>query len=166
MTRNLIPPAYRQGQQAATSIDPDLAGRYAKNLTIGDPIADLAVASLAGLDAQEVHELILAGIDEDQHRLERAPEALRSFFTAIDSPPEWLDETLLPAGSRMFFRNSDLVIGALVAGSLIEGFSTNISKSFFITGHLRDQGMRRLKQNNRHMTEVFIPGGMGRKADG
>ena len=135
-------------------------------MTIGDPLADAAVGSLVNVDPQEVHQLIQAGMDQDQRRLEQAPEPLRSFFAATDSPPEWLDMTLLAAGSRMFFRNSDTLIGALAAGSLIEGFSTNISKSFFITGHLRDQGERRLKQNNRHMTEVFIPGGMERKADG
>ena len=166
MSVNRIPTAYRRGHLAAASIDADLAGRYAEHMTIGDPLADAAVGSLVNVDPQEVHQLIQAGMDQDQRRLEQAPEPLRSFFAATDSPPEWLDMTLLAAGSRMFFRNSDTLIGALAAGSLIEGFSTNISKSFFITGHLRDQGERRLKQNNRHMTEVFIPGGMERKADG
>ena len=161
-----IPTAYRRGHLAAVSIDADLAGRYAEHMIIGDPLADAAVGSLVHVDPQEVHELIQAGMDQDQRRLEQAPEALRSFFAAMDSPPEWLDKTTLASGSRMFFRNSDTLIGALAAGSLIEGFSTNISKSFFITGHLRDQGERRLKQNNRHMTELFIPGGMDRKADG
>ena len=45
-------------------------------------------------------------------------------------------------------------------------FSTNIAKSFFLTGRLRDKGVRRLKQNNRHMLEIFMPGGMDRHADG
>jgi len=54
----------------------------------------------------------------------------------------------------------------MVGGTLVEGFSTNISKSFFITGRLRDQGVRRLRQNNRHMVEIFFPGGMERDSDG
>ena len=66
----------------------------------------------------------------------------------------------------MFHRNSKLVLGAFVGGTLIEGFSTNISKSFFITGRVRDQGVRRLKQNNRHMVELFVPGGLDRYGDG
>ena len=55
---------------------------------------------------------------------------------------------------------------AFVAGVLIEGFTTNIAKSFFITGRVRDQGVRRLGQNNRHMLEIFLPGGLYRQGDG
>ena len=54
----------------------------------------------------------------------------------------------------------------MVGGVLVEGFTTNISKSFFLSGRLRDQGVRRLKQNNRHMLEIFMPGGMDRYGDG
>ena len=66
----------------------------------------------------------------------------------------------------MFYRNSQIVLAAFVAGVLIEGFTTNIAKSFFITGRVRDQGIRRLGQNNRHMMEIFLPGGMYRHGDG
>ena len=66
----------------------------------------------------------------------------------------------------MFYRNSQIVLAAFVAGVLIEGFTTNIAKSFFITGRVRDQGVRRLGQNNRHMMEIFLPGGMYRHGDG
>ncbi len=59
-----------------------------------------------------------------------------------------------------------MVLGALLGGVLIEGFSTNISKSFVITGRLRDQGIRRLQQNNRHLAEIFLPGGLERDGDG
>ena len=38
--------------------------------------------------------------------------------------------------------------------------------SFFITGRVRDQGVRRLGQNNRHMMEIFLPGGLYRDGDG
>ena len=54
----------------------------------------------------------------------------------------------------------------LVGGSLIEGFSSNIARSFDITGRLRDQGVRRLEQNNRPVMEIFLPGGSERYGDG
>ena len=41
----------------------------------------------------------------------------------------------------MFHRNSHLILGAFVGGTLVEGFATNIAKSFFITGRVRDQGV-------------------------
>ena len=53
-----------------------------------------------------------------------------------------------------------------MGGSLVEGFSTNISRSFVITGRLREQGVRRLRQNNRHVLEIFMPGGLERFGDG
>jgi hypothetical protein len=59
-----------------------------------------------------------------------------------------------------------MFIGAFVGAVLIEGFSTLISKSFSITGRLVDQGTRRLKQNNRHLAEIFIPGGLEQGGDG
>ena len=59
-----------------------------------------------------------------------------------------------------------MILAAFVAGVLIEGFTTNIAKSFFITGRVHDQGIRRLGQNNRHMIEIFLPGGLDRQGDG
>ena len=66
----------------------------------------------------------------------------------------------------MFHRNSHTVLAAFVAGVLIEGFTTNIARSFMLTGRVRDRGIRRLGQNNRHMTEIFLPGGLQRDGDG
>ena len=66
----------------------------------------------------------------------------------------------------MFHKNTRLVLAGMVGGVLVEGFTTNIAKSFFITGRLRDQGVRRLQQNNRHMVEIFMPGGLHRYGDG
>lgn len=66
----------------------------------------------------------------------------------------------------MFHRNSYTVLVAFVTGVLIEGFTTNIAKSFMLTGRVRDRGVRRLGQNNRHMTEIFFPGGLDRHGDG
>ena len=66
----------------------------------------------------------------------------------------------------MFHRNSQVILAAFVTGVLIEGFTTNIAKSFFITGRVRDQGTRRLGQNNRHMMEIFLPGGLYMQGDG
>ena len=54
---------------------------------------------------------------------------------------------------------------AFVTGVLVEGFSTMIAKSFNITGRVAST-KRRLQQNNRHMMEIFFPGGMQRKGDG
>ena len=79
------------------------------------------------------------------------------FFEKAARPPEWVDLDEFVPGIRMFHRNSRLILGAFVGGVLVEGFSTNIGRSFNITGRLRENGVRRLKQNNRHMIEIFMP---------
>ena len=68
-------------------------------------------------------------------------------------------------GVRAFHANVDLMLTAFVTGVLVEGFSTLIAKSFNITGRVAST-KRRLQQNNRHMMEIFFPGGMQRKGDG
>ena len=98
--------------------------------------------------------------------LRDAPASLREFFGEAEALPEWLDYSAFAPGVRMFHRNSQVILAAFVAGVLIEGFTTNIAKSFFITGRVRDQGVRRLGQNNRHMMEIFLPGGLYRDGDG
>ena len=98
--------------------------------------------------------------------LRDAPAILREFFSEASTPPAWLDLEELAPGVRMFHRNSPLILAGMVGGVLVEGFSSNISKSFFISGRLRDQGVTRLKQNNRHMVEIFMPGGLECFSDG
>ena len=54
---------------------------------------------------------------------------------------------------------------AFVTGVLVEGFSTLIAKSFSITERVSST-TRRLQQNNRHMMDIFFPGGLYRENDG
>ena len=61
------------------------------------------------------------------------------------------------ADFRGFHRHSAMILQAFAAGVLVEGFTTNIARSFIITGRLRDQGVRRLQNNNRHVMEIFWP---------
>ncbi len=74
-----------------------------------------------------------------------APSEVHALFDDVMAPPDWLDLPALTAGIHMFHRNRKMVVAGMLAGVLVEGFSTNISQSFFITGRLRDQGVRRLQ---------------------
>ena len=68
-------------------------------------------------------------------------------------------------GIRAFYANVNLMLVAFVTGVLVEGFSTMIAKSFSITGRVAST-KRRLQQNNRHMMDIFFPGGLLRDGDG
>lgn len=162
-----IPRAYIDGYAKGREVDPERSENYVSHTRIGDPLADAVIADLDPLGPSEVARLIKLGMhDRDGNSLDGAPASVRKFFAHCSKPPEWLDLSSFQPGCRMFHRNSRLVLAGMVGGVLVEGFSTNIAKSFFLTGRLRDKGVRRLKQNNRHMLEIFMPGGMESHADG
>ena len=162
-----IPTDYAIGYEKARAIAPDIADKYIAHTLIGDPLGEEMAADLEAFSASESERLIQAAMNEEgEEALKDAPDSLRRLFKEAETPPEWLDYSTFAPSVRMFYRNSQIVLAAFVAGVLIEGFTTNIAKSFFITGRVRDQGVRRLGQNNRHMMEIFLPGGMYRHGDG
>ena len=161
-----IPSDYLPGYEKARVVNRELADRYIDHTTIGDPAADAAIADLLALEPQQIARFIRAGMDRDGDTLRAAPPRVRDFFELLETPPQWANPDAFIPGVRMFHRNSSRILGAFVGGTLVEGFSTNIAKSFFITGRLRESGVRRLKQNNRHMVEIFMPGGLERHGDG
>ena len=162
-----LPTDYMAGYENARQAAPEMASNYVAHTLIGDPLAEAMTEDLAELGDGESMRLIQAAMEQEgDEALRNAPESMRKFFKDAETPPEWLDFAAFAPGVRMFHRNSRVILAAFVAGVLIEGFTTNIAKSFFITGRVRDQGVRRLGQNNRHMMEIFLPGGLYREGDG
>ena len=133
-----IPSDYHAGYPRARELAPELAENYVAHTLIGDPEADEMMAELAPLGQAKLGRFIRIGMDgRDERALRETPAALREFFRSCERVPDWVDFEGFAPGVRMFHRNSQLVLGAMVGGTLVEGFSTNISKSFFITGRLR-----------------------------
>ena len=162
-----IPTDYIPGYEKARAIAPDIADKYIAHTHVGDPLGEEMTDDLSKFNPEEASILIQNAMDnEGEEALREAPASLRKFFKEAETLPEWLDYSAFAPGVRMFHRNSQVILAAFVAGVLIEGFITNIAKSFFITGRVRDQGVRRLGQNNRHMIEIFLPGGLYRDGDG
>lgn len=162
-----MPTDYLTGYPKASALDPETTSNYVAHTVIGDPLADAMMDDLAGLPGHERTLLFQAVMqDRDQAALAGAPPSVHAFFEDAESVPAWVDFDAFTPGIRMFHRNSKLILGAFVGGTLVEGFATNISKSFFITGRVRDQGVRRLRQNIRHMVEIFMPDGLMRDSDG
>ena len=163
----LIPTDYRAGHERARQWAPETAANYVAHTLIGDPLADAMMEDLSSVSRREQALLFQAVLQEqDWESLADAPSSAREFFDDTEKVPDWVDFDSFIPGIRMFHRNSHLILGAFVGGTLVEGFATNISKSFFISGKLRDQGVRRLRQNNRHMIEIFMPDGLTRDGDG
>ena len=159
-----IPSCYIPGYAKARTHDPVAVDNYMKHTGIGDPVLDPIMEELSDMAPGELHRFIGAGIEGHDHVLRAAPEPLRDFFKNLEEP-SWLDYEALRPGIRAFHKNVDLMLVAFVTGVLVEGFSTLIAKSFRITGRVGST-TRRLQQNNRHMMDIFFPGGMQRNGDG
>lgn len=168
MTALQAPGAYVEGYATARGVDPALADSYIRHTRIGDPDLDPVIEEVAGLASDQLQRAIRAGIERDAEALRQAPRSLRHFFEDKVGPPQWLDFEAHAPAVRAFNVNAANVLVAFVCGVLIEGFSTLISKSFATTGRVLnpESARRRLMQNNRHLMEVFFPGGMERDGDG
>ena len=160
------PTAYRPGYERARRLNPELAARYIEHTRKGDALADAAVESMTGMRQERIHRLITAGMEEDEEGFAKAPVELRKLIEYSARVPDWFDSRAVFPGCRAFHADSDLYVQALVGASIVRGFATLISKSFFTTGRLTDHGVRRLRQNIRQLIEIMIPGGLERHGEG
>ena len=161
-----IPFSYQPGYEEALLTDSDLAKTYIQHTLIGDPDADALINAISAIDHEQQGEFIRAGMDQDEEKLRDAPQGVREFFEKIGTPPAWFDPQSVYPGCSGFHAYSDLFLTAFVTDIIIRGFTTLISQSFFITGRLTDWGVRRLRQNIRHLLEIMLPGGLERHGEG
>ena len=160
-----MPSAYAEGYAKARAVDAATADNYIKHTTIADPELDSIMEELSSLPPADLHRFIGAGIERKSEVLLGAPQVLREFFDTLDTPPPWLDHEAFRPGVRAFHVNVNHMLVAFVTGVLVEGFSTLIAKSFNITERVAST-KRRLQQNNRHMMDIFYPGGLERDGEG
>ena len=162
-----IPSDYVESYERARRVDPERARNYIVHTMIADPVCDEMMVQLDGIPQRDADRFIKAAIENpDDPTLDDAPAGVHRFVEELETVPSWVDHDDFVGGVRAFHRDSSACLAAMLGGVLVEGFSTTIAKSFFITGRLRDQGVRRLRQNNRHMIEILLPGGLETRGDG
>ncbi len=166
----LTPPsAYLEGYGKARQDDAEAADNYVRHLTVGDPELDPVMAEISDLPADELHRLIGGCIEQRKEVVRRAPKVLRDFIEQAGTVPPWVDFDAFKPGMRAFHRNMTNMLIAYAVGSAVEGFATTVAKSFALTGRVTRMhagAMRRLRQNNRHMVEIYYPGGLRRDGEG
>ena len=165
MTQIQVPSDYVESYQQARRLDQAVADNYIKHALIGDPELDLVMQELSSMPPDDLHRFIGAAIEQHDEVARKAPQVLRDFFKNLEESPPWLNRRAFEPGIRAFYANVDFMLVAFVTGVVVEGFSTRIAKSFRITGRVAAT-KRRLQQNNRHMLEIFFPGGLQRDGDG
>ena len=163
------PSAYIEEYVSARLHDRATADNYIRHTLIGDPELDSVMEEISTLPSDDLHRFIGAGIEQQDEVLRAAPQALREIFDRINEPPSWLDHKAFDPAVQAFYTKATDILLALVSGVLVEGFSTLMSKPFSVTGRMlkeTDVSIRQLKQVNRHLLEVFFPGGLLREGDG
>ena len=159
-----IPSAYAAGYEAARARDPQLAEAYVRHTMVGDPLADAVIRDLGSLSPEEIHDTLAKALEGPEASRHGIPNSLLAFVQEARRIPAWFDRRRARVASQAFLRNSDIVLAALVGGSIVEGFSTLISKSF--RGRLVVAAIRRLKHNGMQLVEQYLPGGMEPGGDG
>ncbi len=164
--RTRTPDAFRAGYEATRPSNPELTDSYVAHLSIGDPDADAVVDELADVPPEKIDEFVRALLEDDGRKGDSAPRVLREFVDGSVALPEWYRSVPVQPGSRGFFRQSDLFLTAFVASTIVRGFSTTISLSFFMSGKVLAAARARLRHNIRHLVEIMIPGGLEPYGDG
>ena len=167
LAEEAIPSSYLDGYREARALDAEMADTYLAHTMIGDPAADRVVEDLArDYEQAEAAALLAAAIQNHGDLPENAPDSLRELVEEVAVLPGWYDPNVAFIATKAFLRNSEMVLAGLVGASIVEGFSTLISKSFRIRSRIVMNGVRRLKQNLIQLVEQFLPGGMEPGGDG
>ena len=162
-----IPASYVNGYNAARRRDPEFAEAYIRHTTVGDPLADRVVEELVeSTPPGQMNRIISAALNNHENLPKNTPESLRTLIAEAAVIPDWFDQDIALIATEAFLRNPEIILAGLATGAIVEGFSTLISKSFLIRGRIIGHGVRRLKQNNLHLLEQFIPGGLYPGGDG
>ena len=112
----------------------------------------------------QFHRALVHGIDS----VEAAPPALRDFFAAVDTMPEWVNFELINEGARVYRRAGKTGADVLLQLSLLGGYRFGGPTDLLVaTGGLTgDTTMRRLGETQKWGVAVSEHNGMRRDGEG
>lgn len=85
----------------------------------------------------------------------------QEFLDACHNVPTWADFTAMEAGRRVSFKYAPFVGGALLAGSLVEGYALgNAAKVLVATGRLNHDVSRRIQETSEFVYQIGLPRGV------
>lgn len=133
-------------------------------LTTGDPLADAVVTEMHEIGMARARPILARGISEGLDSLDAPPPAIAAFLTATETPPAYVDDTLLDSLSLPYFSSPTPVhIISLSAGALVRVYeSPSIATVLATTGRLVDRAERRLVETGTWLTGAMLPGSLRR----
>lgn len=127
-----------------------------------DPLADAWVKfATEELTPIERKSLLEQAIQEGFSSLKQAPASLSALFKALESPPSWLDASLLDLGRKTVRRSGPLGNWLLVNVALMGGYRyEGVIQPLLMTGRLADYAPKRLSDTTQFVQDVLSPHGL------
>jgi ER-bound oxygenase mpaB/B'/Rubber oxygenase, catalytic domain len=147
----------------------DRVDRVGAFLSVGDSLADAAMASVRGLPRDEVQTLIHVGCTQGAAALARdhAPKELTAFFEENERVPAWVDFRAIERGGALVLRTGALTGLVLAARSIVLGYaSPGGNKPLIMAGGLVERAPKRLNETARYVRSLIVPGGLRLLAEG
>ena len=140
----------------------DQVDRVGSFLHRGDELADRVVASFAALRPGEGMALLDKGLAEGASSVGNAPEPLRELLAEVERVPAWVDRRALEHGGELLFRSG--WFGGVVLGvSLLYGYASPAgNKPLAMSGRLKEQAAKRLRETSRFVEATCAPNGLAR----
>ncbi len=156
-------------------------------LALAGPGARMRGEELADLEAglmrrDELADALVRAVREDQvltmpqfrtaladgvDAVPEAPEALRTFFAAVEDRPAWVDDELLERGGAAARRIGKDGFDILAFGSLLGGYrSGGALQPLVRTGRIGEMTLQRVGETGQWWLAVTSPGGMRRDGAG
>ncbi|KHL13397.1 uncharacterized protein DUF2236 [Mumia flava] len=152
-------------------VDEDLMRRLGESMWRGDDVADAladAIRMRAGTPGRVPMADFHTRLREGPGSIPDEPEALTSFFAAVEATPDWLDLDLLAEGARTMRRFGRNAADVLLQLSLIGGYRFGGPTDLLVaTGGLTgDMTRRRLAETQKWAVAIAQPDAMFPYAEG
>lgn len=154
------------GQSLAPTRDEWDAVQHA--LWQGDPLMDRLVDWLFEAGPRQTKPLFEQALHQGIASIPDAPAPLREFFAHIDTPPPWLDSSLLDEGAKAGHLSGPVAFYVLRDMALMGGYAyfNSMNQTLARTGSLGKDVTLRLAETGKWLNDVTEPGGMSRFGPG
>ena len=161
-----FPPLSPRRIEAAKAKHGPAVDQYLEHLRLGDPLADDLTAYMDRQARGQGFRLLVRALDQGIDAVQDAPPELVALFRQIDHVPAWVDWDKMNVASRHVLRNGWLLAMSLAVYAVPHTYLATGNKPLEHTGELLHSTAKRYALTTRFVTEVFLPGGLRRDADG
>lgn len=134
----------------------------------GDPAMDQVVDWMFDAGPRHAKPLFDQALQHGIDSLADPPEALRTFFALIDTPPAWLDRQQREDGVKAAHLTGHVSFFVLRDMALMGGYAyfNSMNQTLASSGSLRKDTAQRLGETGKWLNDVTEPGGLERFGQG